>query len=199
MPCQKLQGALLRLFAEIPETGDLNDQLAMPIPTVYGHLWVPLDDEHTATYNVRYSIDPKIPLPYDYWLRVEMNSGRGPESLVPGTYQLKQNLENDYFIDRQRQKTETYTGIRGVNTQDVAIQEGMGPIVDRSREFPGTTDKAIVAARELLLEAATEVEQGQQPRGVNPDESRHVSAADVVYPKSTDWRQAMTQRFVSAW
>ena len=191
MPCQKTQGSFLKLFGEIPAEGDLNVVLADSIPTVYGHLWVPMDDENTATYNFRYSVDPAIPMPQEHWIRTETNSGRGPDALIPGTYRLKQNLDNDYFIDRQRQKTQSYTGIPGVNTQDVAIQEGMGPIVDRSKEFLGTTDRAIVAARRLLLEAADEVERGAQPRGVDPDESRHVSAADVVYPRGTDWRREM--------
>ncbi|MBO0748229.1 MAG: hypothetical protein J2O47_07755, partial [Acidimicrobiaceae bacterium] len=191
MPCQKTQGSFLKLFGDIPAEGDLNTVLADSIPTVYGHLWVPMDDENTATYNFRYSVNPAIPMPQEHWIRTETNSGRGPDALIPGTYRLKQNLDNDYLIDRHRQKTQSYTGIPGVNTQDVAIQEGMGPIVDRSKEFLGTTDKAIVAARRLLLEAADEVDRGQQPRGVNPDDSRHVSASDVVYPKGTDWRKEM--------
>jgi len=37
---------------------------------------------------------------------------------------------NDWMIDRQVQKNETFTGIDGINTQDRAVQEGMGPIVE---------------------------------------------------------------------
>ncbi len=51
------------------------------------------------------------------------------------------------------QKTRNFTGIVGVNTQDFALQEGMGPICDRSKEFLGSSDKAVVAMRRLLLEA----------------------------------------------
>ena len=36
------------------------------------------------------------------------------------------------MIDRQVQKTRTFTGIVGTNTQDRAVQESMGRIVDRS-------------------------------------------------------------------
>ena len=60
---------------------------------------------------------------------------------------------NDYLIDRQMQKTRNFTGIVGVNTQDFALQEGMGPICDRSKEFLGSSDKAVIAMRRLLLEA----------------------------------------------
>jgi len=41
------------------------------------------------------------------------------------------------------QKTQNFTGIVGVNTQDFALQEGMGQICDRSKEFLGSSDKAI--------------------------------------------------------
>ena len=199
MPCQKTQGQLLNLFAAVPEDGDLNSTMRMAVPHIYGHLWVPLDDENTATYNLAYCVEPDSHPSREWWVELETGSGRGPDALVPGTYRLKQNLENDYFIDRERQKTTSYTGIPGVNTQDVAVQEGMGPIVDRSKEFLGTTDKAIVAARRLLLEAADEVERGETPRGVDPDESRFVSAADIVFPKGTDWRAAMWEQDINAW
>jgi phthalate 4,5-dioxygenase len=77
------------------------------------------------------------------------------------------NKDNDWLIDRQVQKTGTYTGIEGITTQDHAIQESMGQIVDRSRERLGSTVKAIVAARRLLLEAAETVREGGDPPGID--------------------------------
>ena len=59
------------------------------------------------------------------------------------------------------QKTQNFTGIVGVNTQDFALQEGMGPICDRSKEFLGTSDKAIVALRRLLLDAVGHEREGR--------------------------------------
>ena len=35
------------------------------------------------------------------------------------------------------QKTETFSGIDGINVQDRAIQESMGPLCDRSQEHLG--------------------------------------------------------------
>ena len=58
--------------------------------------------------------------------------------------------------------------IPGANTQDFALQEGMGPIVDRSKEHLGSSDKAIVTMRRLLLEATQAVERGENPRGTDP-------------------------------
>ena len=49
--------------------------------------------------------------------------GRGPDQLIPGTFKLKANKSNDYFIDRQVQKTRTYTGIEGVKSVCLALQQ----------------------------------------------------------------------------
>ena len=177
----------------------MNEELANEYRSVYGHHWVPIDDTTTATYNFHYGSDPAVRVPIEYFEAQETRSGRGPDSLIPGTYRLKQNFENNYLIDREMQRTRTFTGIPGVNTQDVAIQEAMGPIVDRSKEFLGTTDIAIVAAREILLEAAREVAVGQTPRGVDAADCRDVSAADVVIPSGAEWQAVMKDGFTAAW
>ena len=117
----------------------------------------------------------------------------------PGTFTLKANLENDYFIDRAKQKTQTYTGITGVNTQDMAVQEGMGAIVDRSKEHLGTSDRATIAMRQLLLEAFEVVETGGEPRGADPATSRTVRAYDNYVAKGRDWREAFASELVAKW
>ena len=99
------------------------------VPRLDGHIWVPIDDETTWVYNMVWSYDreradhAESGMPSD-----EARFGRGADDLIPGTFKLKKNLANDYLIDRQMQKTQTYTGIVGINTQDFALQEGMGPI-----------------------------------------------------------------------
>ena len=93
------------------------------------------------------------------------------------------------MLDRQVQRTETFTGIDGINTQDRAIQEGMGAIVDRSREHLGPADRAIIQARRLLLEAVKTVADDGTPRGVDPTYAS-LAAAEAVLPRGTDWRDA---------
>jgi hypothetical protein len=90
-----------------------------------------------------------------------------------------------------------FTGIAGVNTQDFAVQEGMGPIVDRSREHLGTSDKAIIAMRQLLLEATDAVANGQAPRGVRAASHRHGRALDHLVPKGADWRVALKDELLA--
>jgi hypothetical protein len=93
------------------------------------------------------------------------------------------------MLDRQVQKTETFTGIDGINAQDRAIQEGMGAIVDRSREHLGPADRAIIQARRLLLEAVKVVAEDGTPRGLAPTYA-NAAAAEAVLPQGTDWREA---------
>ena len=97
---------------------------------------------------------------------------------------------NNYHLDRQVQKTETFTGIEGVNVQDRAVQESMGPIVDRSREHLGPADKAIIQARRLLLQAVKTVQEGGTPRGINPTYYA-LRASEGVLPRDANWRERL--------
>ena len=56
----------------------------------------------------------------------------------------------------------------------------MGPIVDRSKEHLGTTDRAVILLRQLLLEAVKTVQAGGAPRGVDPETYRTVRALDHI-------------------
>jgi phenylpropionate dioxygenase-like ring-hydroxylating dioxygenase large terminal subunit len=186
MPAQQCRGFV---------TGNKGE--ADHLPTIHGHLWIPIDDETTWTWNWMYAYDPALPLSEEYATEFEIMAGRGPDDMIPGTFRLKKNLRNDYLIDRHLQKTQTFTGIEGINTQDVALQEGMGPICDRSKEHLGTTDRAIIATRQLLLEATDVVEAGGSPRGIEPSTYRNVRAVDRLVPKDVDWRESLKTEMVA--
>ena len=155
------------------------------VPLVAGHMWVPIDDEHTMVYNCEYS--GTAPLTAED--RLERRLGNGPLDVDQTTFRAIRNRRNNYLLDRQVQKTESFTGIDGINVQDRAIQEGMGPIVDRSREHLGPADRAIIQARRLLLEAVSVVCEGGTPRGIEPTYAT-LAAAEAVLPRGADWREA---------
>jgi hypothetical protein len=74
----------------------------------------------------------------------------------------------------------------------------MGAIVDRSDEHLGTSDRAIITARKMLLEAIRVVEDGGVPAGVR-DTYRNVRAVEKVLPKGTDWFEGLrTEAYESA-
>jgi hypothetical protein len=54
----------------------------------------------------------------------------------------------------------------------------MGPIVDRSEEHLGSTDRAIIAMPRLLLEAIRTIDAGGTPRGHDPKSYCNVRAVD---------------------
>jgi hypothetical protein len=151
-------------------------------------MWVPMDDENTMVYNWEYSATG-APLTEED--RLERRLGNGPLDVDQTTFRSRRNRDNNYLLDRRVQKTESYSGIDGINVQDRAIQESMGRIVDRSREHLGPADKAIIQARRLLLQAVRTVQEGGTPLGVNPTYSS-IRATEGVIPRDADWREALT-------
>jgi phthalate 4,5-dioxygenase len=169
------------------------------MPRADGHVWAPIDDEHTHAYNWMCAYDESVPFTPEWIESRETAMGRGKDDLIPGTFRLKRNPSNDYLIDRQMQKTQNYTGIFGVNTQDFALQEGMGAICDRSKEFLGSSDKAVVAMRRLLMEALDSVERGGAPRGALPNTHRAVRPFDHIVPPGQDWRAIFDKELIAKW
>ena len=112
---------------------------------------------------------------------------------VENGFRSVRNRDNNYLIDRQVQKNETFTGIKGVNAQDRAVQDSMGRIVDRTKEFLGPADMALVTTRRVLEEAVSTVMDGGDPPGVAPT-YYNARAAEGVIPYDVDWREALMDR-----
>ena len=166
------------------------DMLVRDLGQIAGHMWVPMDDENTLVFNWMMSPDPDKPLNPEGVERAEAFRGGGPA----GETRIRHRTRaNDWLLDRERQRTQNYTGIDGVNTQDLAVQESMGPIVDRSREHLGTTDRAIIVFRQLLIDATRIVAGGGDPPGVDPASYRELRPYDLVLPKTTPWREVASR------
>ena len=154
------------------------------LPLIAGHIWVPMDDTTTMVYNwVMTARDEPLP----EGERAERRLGNGPDVVDQTTFRSRMNRANNYLLDREVQRTETFTGIDGINLQDRAVQESMGPIVDRSKEHLGPADKAVIQARRLLLEAVRAVRDGGIPRGIAPTYYT-LAAAEGVVARDADWR-----------
>src|SRR5438552_17833517 len=103
-----------------------------------------MDDRTTMLYNWHH-ITTEEPLNDDD--RAERRSGNGPDHVDQTTFRSRANRGNNYLLDRRVQKTETVTGIHGVNTQDRGNQESKGRVVGRSQGQLGAGDKATRPAR----------------------------------------------------
>jgi phthalate 4,5-dioxygenase len=188
MPSFHMRARVEGNFTPIPKPTD-------EVPTIDGHIWIPIDDERTWVYNFMYSHDPARPLPREQAHEAETRLGRG--DYLNQDYVSRLNRSNDYEIDRSRQREQTMTGIEGINTQDFALQEGMGAIVDRTKEHVGTTDRAIIIFRQILLESLDALENGGTLRAIDPATYRNVRSIDRMVENTLEWRTATKNDFVA--
>ncbi len=155
---------------------------------VHGHHWVPIDDYNCMVYNWYYSFGEE---PLTEAQRDPKGNGNSfTTDIDPITFRAYRNKGNDWLIDRDVQKTDTFTGILGINTQDRAVQETMGPIIDRTKEHLGQADRAVIITRKLLQEAVETVRDGGNPAGAS-DAFYDLRAHDEVLPAEVDWRQVL--------
>src|SRR5487761_1204663 len=148
------------------------------------HAFVPLDDETCARWTFTYNVS--TPLSARDMAAWRAGSGVHAE-LIPGTHIPVHNKSNDYLVDREEQRTYTFTGIKGTGEQDFSVQEGMGLIVDRNREHLGVTDIGIIAMRRRMLKEATDLQEGIEPYAAAHGEVFRVRAGDVVLPPDAVW------------
>ena len=147
--------------------------------TYAGHAFVPIDDENTWTWS--FNCNPHRDFNEKEQALFHPRTGLwGP---IDDSYRPVWNKENDYGLDREMQKNVNYTGIKGIPNQDVAVQESMGPIADRSREILGTSDKAIIAYRQLLIDMAKDLQNGQEPKASSHGGYYNVRSASVLLKK----------------
>ena len=159
-------------------------------------MWIPIDDENCSQWRIRWK--PNEPL------EGEDESESGPGGYLPeGTHWYEQrrpsgNRNNDYFIDREAQRKESFSGIPGFPLQDKMATESMGPIMDRTAEHLGTTDAVIIAMRRRLIAAAKALrDNGVTPPGVDQPEAYAVRSAIVNLPVELNWVEA-SREMVSA-
>jgi phthalate 4,5-dioxygenase oxygenase subunit len=148
----------------------------------------PIDDEHMQGFTVTWHPDR----PLTEGERAQIQSWTGVHTEVdPRTFQPLRNKSNDYLVDRALQRSgRSYTGIRGIREEDLAVQEGMGPIYDRTSEHLGTSDLAVIAMRRRLLEAVSALaERGELPYEARNADSYRVRSAALVLPRDVTWNE----------
>ncbi|HLH76244.1 MAG TPA: Rieske 2Fe-2S domain-containing protein [Candidatus Binataceae bacterium] len=146
---------------------------------------IPIDDEWTAQWYVRY--DPKAPLTQAYLdSRIKGTSG-DPDNFCSDMG----NIANLWHQDRRAMKEGHWTGIMHVVPyEDFVVEESMGPIVDRTREYLGQSDTVIIRTRRVMMEAA----RAYARAGVIPWQNAEIDysavrALAIRYPKEQDWTE----------
>jgi LigXa C-terminal domain like len=152
---------------------------------------VPMDDTHTLFFQFGFRSELA---PAEQKLGITERENETVK-LLPrasgsyGRFRLQQNLENDYFMDRDKKRRgESFTGIDGITVEDQAITESMGPVYDRTREHLGSADVVVIRARRRLVAAARALrESGSIPPGVDDPRSYAQRSGGVVLPVESDW------------
>ncbi|HEY3917422.1 MAG TPA: Rieske 2Fe-2S domain-containing protein [Stellaceae bacterium] len=110
------------------------------------------------------------------------------ESSWFGRYRMVENEANDYLIDREEQRTKSYTGVEGIHTQDQCVTESMGGTVDRSWENLAPSDIAIARNRRMLLNAVTAFMDGKRPPSADdPTVYANARGGHFTTTASGDW------------
>lgn len=145
-------------------------------------VFVPVDEDHTHFFYIRFSTrDPLNQLNLPAW------SGLEPGKDVDENGFLRAANLPLWGQDRQAMaQGKSFTGLVGVNLQDIVVQESMGRIVDRTKENLGPADLAIVHFRRLLLETADGKAAAQADFAPNLS-YQGLKARDGLLPITQDW------------
>ena len=171
---------------------------------VIAQAWVPMDDTHTMSYY--FSWKPRTPAlgllktgePIPYLDRVTATLPNTTDWF--GRWRPVANHDNDYLIDRDAQRTYSYSGIAEVFTQDSAVTESMGAITDRTLEHLAPSDRMIAVTRRRLLDAVRALrDHGTVPPLVdNPQVSTMARSATLIAPSEQPWLDAYEQTLTQA-
>jgi nitrite reductase/ring-hydroxylating ferredoxin subunit len=146
---------------------------------------IPIDDVTTAQWYIAYDTDaplnPNLFGAFGMWSGDpdHFNSDMGDAS-------------NLWHQDCAAMKDGHWSGItgRGNAYEDFAVQESMGPIVDRSQEYLGTCDRVIYRARQLLLEAVRRHrETGKLSFVGDAIDYAAIRAVSFAFAREGDWRE----------
>jgi phenylpropionate dioxygenase-like ring-hydroxylating dioxygenase large terminal subunit len=141
--------------------------------------FVPRDD--TSTWHIQWFFDPDTPIDVEYRMK------EGGLDLDANFRKLR-NIDNWYMQDRQMMKAENLSGLVGAITQDHAVCETQGPILDRTREHLGRSDMAVVAWRRLMLKAASALENGEEPDAAGDIDWALVLSETMTLAPEESWK-----------
>jgi phthalate 4,5-dioxygenase oxygenase subunit len=156
-------------------------------------MMVPIDDDHFWRWS--FTTKKSVPPPGREALASSAMGAGGPRSTAVATEtRSRASRDNDYYIDREQQREVSYTGIRGIAQQDMAVTESMGAIYDRSHEHLGTTDASIIRMRRMLIKAARDLANGTEPPAVDGSQPfANIRSAEKILAPGEDWRLLGTE------
>jgi len=153
------------------------------------HWHVPIDDEAHYRFDFIFNrVRPVARERYEAEIAHEIRDHR-----------YIRNKENRYKQDREKQKTENYTGMGTYfPVHDAFATETPGTIHKRENEHLGVSDTCIVVARRQLLNAIEDVGAGRDPghvvRSPAQNDMSHIVVVSEIVPHNIDYHDAWKQR-----
>jgi len=149
-----------------------------------GRATVPVDDEWDAEWYILY--DPNRPLRPEFaqYLWQNTNDNRDNFAADLGGW------DNVWHQDRRMMKEGHWSGFgRNIPFEDFTVEEAMGPLVDRSREYLGSSDTILIRTRRLLMDAVRAYAAGKPAPWQSDDiDYGKIRALAISYPKGQSWR-----------
>ena len=145
---------------------------------------VPIDDENIWYWHITYQLDQPVPP------QAALNY-TDPDNWPPG---LPGGAEDNWGQNREQMKKGHFTGFaQSLGTEDFAVITSMGPIVDRTQEYLGAGDGAVVQVRRCLLGAVKEFMQGQTPQCAEHAQMDYASIRPLAatFEGEADWKSML--------
>jgi phenylpropionate dioxygenase-like ring-hydroxylating dioxygenase large terminal subunit len=183
-------------FWTIPPDGLFKDHIIV-------RAWVPMDDTHTMFIHASWKkntpglrkLKDGSPIPGTTFGQRYLPN----DTSWFGRWRLAANASNDYLIDRELQKTASYSGIDGIHAQDQAMTESMGGVVDHGKEHLAVSDLMIGRTRRRIIQAARAAAEGIAPPGVdNPETYQGARGGDFTAPATIGWLEAYSNQLRAA-
>ncbi|MYD44379.1 MAG: Rieske 2Fe-2S domain-containing protein [Gammaproteobacteria bacterium] len=162
-----------------------------PENTSLMNTWVPYDDE--SCWIFCYAWHPEREISQSE--RERYLRGVGLFAAVDDDFVPLRRRENDYLLDREQQRTTSYTGIPNISEQDQAVADSQGLIADRTHEKLVQTDLGVVRFRATILQACKDVEAGKRPKALGNAEAFHVRSGDYVAEPGESLLDVVQARF----
>ena len=165
----------------------------------FGKVWMPIDDYNTLVMEWSPSRSPDMPRELrrhrehaDRAPALGLQAGQPDDPL--GQLALKADVDNEWLRDRSLEKNQALPRHLLQPAAGLGRAGHDGPIYDRTREFLGTTDKAIIAFRRIMVRPRrTSATRASCRRLSTTPSSTACVAPQRCCPRKLDWIEASAQ------
>ncbi|WP_169794764.1 Rieske 2Fe-2S domain-containing protein [Alicyclobacillus kakegawensis] len=157
--------------------------IPQPGPAQVCVMSAPVDDYNVAQWYISYN--PYEPVTDQAVKSFESMIGSDPNNF----YNPKGTFDNRWLQNRELMKHGHWSGVHGIPIEDFIVEESMGPIVDRTKEYLGSTDVAITRMRRMFLKSLDDFREGKPPFAQDKKiDYTQIRTKTFYMPGNADWR-----------